>query len=159
MNQMTFRSLVLCKSVHHQNTRRVADRIADVLDATVVDPDETMLPSFSDFDLIGVGSGIYYGRFHRSIRDWMQRLPEDAGRGCGAFVFSSSGLPFMSRLYHLPLKRALQKKGFDVVADFACRGHDTFGPLWLLGGLNRKHPNEYDLSRATKFADQLKSRY
>ncbi len=151
-------SILLCKSVHHQNTRSVADRIAKVLGATVVDPDDTA-PTLVDVDLLGIGSGIYYGLFHRSIRQWLKRLPENAGAGHRAFVFSTSGLPFLAPLYHLPLRRTLRKKGFDIVGDFCCRGHDTFGPLWILGGLNRKHPDEKDLCRAERFADQIKRAY
>lgn len=156
---MRRRSLVLCKSVHHGNTRLVADRIADILDSVLVEPDEAILPAASDSCLIGIGSGIYFGRFHKSIRDWLSRLPEDAGRGHRAFVFSTSGLPFLSALYHRPLRRALESKGFEVVGEFSCRGHDNFGPLWLFGGLNRRHPNENELRRAAQFASQLNSAY
>jgi flavodoxin len=156
---MSHHSLVLCKSVHHGSTQLVADRIAETLDAPVVDPDEAMLPTAGDLSLIGIGSGIYYGRFHKSIRDWLRRLPPDAGRGHRAFVFSTSGLPFLSTWYHRSLRRALERKGFQVVGEFSCRGHDTFGPLVLFGGLNRKHPDEDDLRGAERFADQLKSAY
>ena len=152
-------ALVLCKSVHHGNTRLVAERIAKTLGAVVVDPDEAMLPTAGDLGLIGVGSGIYYGCFHKSIRDWLRRLPPDAGRGHLAFVFSTSGLPFLSPVYHRWLRRSLEKKGFEVVGEFSCRGHDTFGPLWLIGGLNRQHPDDQDLRKAEQFADQLKSAY
>jgi flavodoxin len=154
---VTGHSLVLCKSVHHGNTRLVADRIANVLDAVVVDPDEAVIPIAGESSLIGIGSGIYFACFHHSIRKWLKRLPANAGQGHRAFVFSTSGLPFLAPLYHRPLKRALENKGFEVIGAFSCRGHDTFGPLWLLGGLNRKHPNEIDLRRAERFADQLNS--
>ena len=33
------RSLVVCVSISHGNTRRVADRMAEVLDAQVVEPE------------------------------------------------------------------------------------------------------------------------
>ena len=59
------------------------------------------------------------------------------------------------RIYHRPLRRALEKKGFEVVGEFSCRGYDTFGALCLIGGLNRKHPDEQDLLRAERFAEQL----
>jgi flavodoxin len=153
-NLMTRPALLLCKSVHHGNTLLVAERIAAVLDAMVVDPDEAEVP-VTDSTLIGIGSGIYFARFHKSIRDWLKRLPENAGRGHQAFLFSTSGLPFLSALYHRPLRRALERKGFEVVGSFSCRGHDTFGPLWILGGLNRKHPSERDFRRAERFADHL----
>ncbi len=114
-----------------------------------------MLPSAGGLRLIGIGSGIYFGRFHKSIRVWLKSLPANAGEGHRAFVFSTSGLPFLSRMYHRPLRRGLEKKGFEVVGEFSCRGFDTFGALWLIGGLNRKHPDEHDLLRAERFAEQL----
>ena len=152
---MTGRALIVCKSISHGNTRLVADRIAEALGAEVIDPDENACQLDAAVSLIGIGSGIYYARFHRSIRRWLKSLPKEAGRGRLAFVFSTSGLPFLSKLYHLPLVWKLKAKGFHVIAQFSCRGHDTFGPLCLIGGLNRKHPNDRDLGRAEVFGERL----
>ena len=49
------------------------------------------------------------------------------------------------------------KKGYDVMAEFSCRGFDTWGPLWLTGGLNKKHPDERDIQRARDFAQRIGS--
>jgi len=152
---MSNRTLILCKSVHHGNTSQVADAMAQVLDAEVIDPDETMFPTAGDYRLLGIGSGIYYGRFHATIRDWAKRLPAGAGEGHRIFIFSTSGLPFLSAAYHAPLRWTLQRKGFKVVDEFACRGHDTFTFLKLIGGINRHHPNETDLQHAREFASKL----
>ena len=67
-------------------------------------------------------------------------------------MFSTSGLPFLFKLWHAPLIRALSRKGFDVLGDFHCRGHDSWGPLWLAGGINKHHPDGRDLERASQFA-------
>lgn len=149
--------MIVCKSVHHGCTRKVAQRLAEILDTSVSDPDDLIWTNLGDRCLIGIGSGIYYARFHKSIRDWVKRLPANSGHGQKAFLFSTAGLPFLSGLYHYPLRRTLRRKGFDVIAEFSCRGHDTFGPLWLLGGLNRKHPDLRDLKRAEVFAKELMS--
>ena len=125
----------------------VAERIAKVLAAPITDPDESLPSCLSEARLIGFGSGIYYGRFHRSLRRWIANLPNDCGVGRLAFVYSTSGLPFLSAIYHRTLVRALERRGFEVVGEFACRGHDSFGPLWLVGGINRKHPDAEDLAR------------
>jgi hypothetical protein len=61
----------------------------------------------------------------------------------------------MAKLWHAPLKKLLARKGFEPVGEFACRGFDTWGPLWFAGGLNRKHPDERDLERAREFARRL----
>jgi len=149
--------MIVCKSVHHGNTRAVAERLAAILETSVSDPDDTDLPNMDDTWMIGIGSGIYYARFHKSIRDWVKRLPADTGLGRQVFLFSTSGLPFLSALYHYPLRRSLRRKGIEVVAEFSCRGHDTFDPLWLFGGLNRQHPNLRDLERAEVFTKELMS--
>jgi flavodoxin len=146
--------MIVCKSVHHGNTRLVAERFAETLQTSVSDPDAAELPKSKDAWMIGIGSGIYYGRFHKSIREWVMRLPVSSGRQHLVFLFSTSGLPFLSAFYHYPLRRSLRRKGYEVVAEFSCRGHDTFGPLWFFGGLNRKHPDARDLKRAAAFADQ-----
>lgn len=152
-------ALVLCKSVHHGNTQKVANRIATELGALVVDPEHAMLPSAGALGLIGIGSGIYYGRFHKSVRNWLKSLPADAGEGHRAFVYSTSGLPFLSRIYHRPLRRGLEEKGFEVVGEFSCRGYDTYGLMCLIGGLNRTHPDEQDLLRAEQFATRLSHKF
>lgn len=53
------------------------------------------------------------------------------------------------------MKTFLSKKGFRVVGEFHCRGFDTFGPLLLMGGIHRQHPNQRDRNHAEEFARQL----
>jgi flavodoxin len=72
-----------------------------------------------------------------------------------AFIFSTSGLSFLASFWHAPLKAKLTQKGFDVIAEFHCRGFDTWGPLRLVGGINKSHPDQHDLERADFFAHRL----
>ena len=152
---MTAARLILCASVHHGNTARVARAMADVLGAEIVAPADAPGAALESHDLMGFGSGVYYGRMHDALFDWLHGLPDARGSSRKAFVFSTSGLPWLAPLWHLPLKRLLTRKGFEVVGEFACRGYDTWGPLWLTGGLNRTHPDERDLARAREFASRL----
>jgi len=149
--------LILCKSVHHGNTARVARAMADAFGEAGVTaaPEEVSPTSLGDYGLLGLGSGVYYGRMHPAIDEWVRGLPDGPERTMPAFVFSTSGLPFLARLWHWPLKRVLARKGVAVVGEFACRGFDTWGPLWFAGGLNRKHPDARDLARAREFAGRL----
>jgi flavodoxin len=148
------KTLIVLKSIHHHNTERIAAAMAEVLAADVRSPEEVDQATLEAYDLIGLGSGIYYARFHSELRSWSQRH-RAARPGQKAFIFTTSGLPFLYRLYHYPLRQRLIRNGFDVVADFHCSGHDTFGPLWLFGGLHRRHPNADDLSRAAEFGKSL----
>ena len=147
---------IICKSVHHQNTAQVARVMAKALKATVVSPEELPYTSLSDDALIGFGSGIYYGSFHPALREWVEGLPDAPRSTRRAFVFSTSGLPMLWKLWHRPFTRALARKGFRVVGEFHCRGFDRWGPLWLAGGINRGHPDARDLERAAVFARSLK---
>jgi flavodoxin len=146
------KTLLICASVHHHNTALVARRLADVLGGDVRSPAEVSASSLADYDLVGFGSGVYYGRMHEALFDWLHGLPDAPARSTPAFIVSTSGLPFLATLWHWPLRRLLARKGFRVVGEFACRGFDTWGPLWLTGGLNRAHPDARDLAQARTFA-------
>lgn len=149
------RPLVICTSVHHHNTAAVAACIADELHADVLAPEEAPATSLAGRGLVGFGSGVYYGGLHPSLFEWLRGLPDARAAATPAFVFSTSGLPFLARVWHAPLRRLLARKGFRVVGEFACRGFDTWGPLWLAGGLNRRHPDDRDLARARDFARRM----
>ncbi|MGC8779185.1 MAG: flavodoxin, partial [Candidatus Caldatribacteriaceae bacterium] len=96
--------------------------------------------------------GIFFGRFHRRILDFVDRLP--SGRGKKVFVLSTSGLGQPS--YNDFLTAMLKKKDFQVMGSFACRGYDTFSLLKVFGGINRERPNEDDLKASGLFAAKLR---
>jgi flavodoxin len=147
--------LILCKSIHHGNTARVARAIAAELDAEIALPEEVSCTSLQRRPLVGFGSGVYYGRMHEALFDWLSGLPEDPESRIPAFVFSTSGLPWLAWLWHRPMRCLLARKGFRVIGDFSCGGYDTWGPLRFIGGVNRKRPDERDLTRAGQFARRL----
>jgi flavodoxin len=146
------RALLVFKSVHHQNTAQIAREMAGVLGAECTSPAECPYSRLAGCELLGLGSGIYYGRVHDELLQWVRGLPDALARDLPVFVFTTSGLPFMAPFWHWPLKHALTKNGCPVLGEFACRGFDTWGPLWLAGGLNWRHPDERDLQRAREFA-------
>jgi flavodoxin len=143
---------IICISVHHDNTKTLSKALAEVLDAKIYSVDEATALDTFESDVVGVGSGIYFARHHRSLLQLVDSWPT---RPCRVFIFSTAGLPFLRWLQHCALRRRLVRRGFTVVGEFCCRGWDTVGPLWLLGGINRRHPNEKDLERARRFARQL----
>ena len=146
------RALLVVVSVHHGNTRKIAEKMASELNAYVVEPEEIRPEEALEYDLLGLGSGIFFGRFHRRILDFVDRLPPGGGRK--AFVFSTSGLGQSS--YNDFLGAILRNKDFRVVGSFACRGYDTFSLLKIFGGINRGRPNEEDLQASRLFAIKLK---
>lgn len=149
------KAVIVCASVSHGNTLRVADAMARVLGSRVVSPEEADPAELADADLVGFGSGVFYGRLHPRLTDFARALP--TGRGGRAFVFATSGLPSLPPApFTRPLVRLLEGKGFEVGAPFICRAWDTWAPFKLVGGLNKQRPDAGDLAAARAFAERLR---
>jgi len=151
------KSLIICVSKSHGNTRRIADRIAEALDAEVVEPESVDPEKLREYDLVGFGSGIYYMTVDARLRNLIRRLPRV--HGIRAFTFFTSGARAIPLLdYNKPVRNQLASKGFEVLGSFSCRGFDTAGPFGFIGGINRGRPNDHDLDRAAAFAAHLRKR-
>ena len=153
------KTVIACVSVHHGNTDKIARVIADVVRAEIVRPDEIIIDELREYDLVGFGSGIYFGKHHRSLLGLIDRLPHV--RDKSVFIFSTSGvrnglpqLPY-GRSYHAALRTRLLDRGYVVVGEFSCRGLDTQGPVKVIGGINKGRPNERDFEQARRFAHGL----
>lgn len=148
------KTLIIYVSVHHANTKRVSKAIAEVLDATLLEPEEIDVSTLQDYDLIGLGSGIYYGRFYKRLRNFVKQLP--ICKNTKAFLFVTTG---HGEAPSKPIKKLLAEKGVEVVGEFSCLGFNT----WLLSGLfgrqNKGRPNAEDFERAREFAKSLKVKY
>jgi flavodoxin len=150
------KALIIYVSVHHGNTEKVARVMANVLDADLLDVKQANVGMLAQYDLVGFGSGIYFGKHHESLLDFADSLP--MLRNGRAFIFSTSGLrkiPFVHD-FDKPLRRRLQRKGFDIIGEFSCRGLDTYRATRLVGGVNKGRPNAEDLKQAEDFATGLR---
>ncbi|MEU3842725.1 flavodoxin family protein [Streptomyces sp. NPDC028635] len=148
------KSVIVCASVSHGNTRRVADVIAEVLGAEVVSPEEAEPAALADAELVGFGSGVFYSRLHPRLTHFVEALPVGRGR---AFVFATSGFPEIPLApFTRPLVRRLERKGFTVDGTFSCRALDTWAPFKVVGGVHKQRPNAGDLAAARAFAEGLR---
>jgi len=150
------KALIIYISVHHGNTEKVAKIMANILDADLLHVEQVDASMLEQYDLIGFGSGIYFGKHHESLLDFVDNLP--MLRNKKAFIFSTSGLRKIRFIHNFdnPLKEKLQRKGFDVIGEFSCRGLDTYRATKLVGGVNKGRPNAKDLKQAEDFASGLK---
>lgn len=150
------KTAIVYVSIHHGNTEKVAKTFAKVLNADLKKPEQIDPNSLLDFELIGFGSGIYFGKHHKSLLEFAEKLPPTNKK---AFIFSTCGgthgKTFSVENFHKPLKTILTAKGFNIVGEFNCAGFDTFGPLKLVGGISKGRPNEEDLKNAERFAENL----
>jgi len=152
------KAVVVCVSVSHGNTAKVAGVIAQELGADLAEP-ETAVSELGRCDLLGVGSGIFGMAFHPRLRRFAEDLPA-APPGAKSFLFWTSGgpeLPFWS--YSSRMRTTLEDKGYEVIGAFSCRGWDTWWPLRLVGGVNKGRPNQGDLEAAREFARSLRERF
>ena len=150
------KAAVVYASIYYRNTEKVARAIAEVLKADLYKAWEVDPNTLLRYDLIGFGSGIYFGKHHKSLFKLVDRFPRVEGKK--AFVFSTSGIRkiLIVHDFHRPLTKRLYKKGFIVVGEFSCRGFVDYALFKLIGGINKSRPSEEDLENARKFALKLK---
>lgn len=148
------KSLIICLSVHHQNTEKIAKTMAEVLQAEIKKPNEARNEDLFSYDIIGFGSGIYMWKNHKTLLEFVDNMADMHRKP--VFIFSTSGAPGGKR-YHKELKNKLVEKNCDVIGEFNCLGWDSFGPLKLIGGLHKNRPNIKDLDNAIKFAQEIKN--
>ena len=143
--------IIIYESYHHHNTEKIAQVIAQRLKADLVRPNQIEVTELKNYNLIGIGSGIYFGKLHPKVRDFivnMKLFPENK-----CFLFITSGIK--SKKYAQNIMNQMLNKGVKVLDYFACKGFDTYGPLKLAGGINKGHPDLGDLYQAELFANRL----
>ena len=100
---------IIYKSKHHGNTKKIAEVMAETLKADLFDLKDVNMDVIGKYDLIGFGSGKYFLRPHKKLRNFVEKLDNVDSKK--AFVFSTSGDGKPMGW----LEKNLSKKGFDVL--------------------------------------------
>ena len=150
------KSLLVLFSYHHNNTEKIANVFAKVLDAQIKTPQQINHEELQEYDLIGFGSGIYGGKHYELLLDLADNLPKVTNRS--AFIFSTSAIINKAKVAkdHSLLREKLQSKGYMIVDEFSCKGFNTNSFMKYFGGMNKGRPNAEDLKHAEEFAQNLK---
>ena len=150
------KSLLVLFSYHHNNTEKIANVFAKVLDAQIKTPQQINPEELQEYSLIGFGSGIYGGKHHKLLLDLADNLPQVTNRN--AFIFSTSAMTGEAKAAkdHSLLREKLQSKGYMIVDEFSCKGFNTNSFLKYFGEMNKGRPNAEDLKHAEEFAQNLK---
>ncbi len=143
--------LITYNSIHRGNTEKIANAMATAIEADLIKYDKVDGYNILDYDLIGFGSGIYYGKANKEFLEFIDNLPPIKKRN--AFVFTTSGKE--NPKYAEALAESLTEHGFVVVGKFSCKAFDVWGPLKLIGGINKGRPNADDLKNAETFINRL----
>ena len=140
-------------------TARVAETIASGMQLEEYNVDmcnikNELPPEIRGYDVLGIGSPVYWYRPPFNVMDYLNRLPEL--NGLPVFVFVLYGT------YRgdtgTTLRRLLARKGAREVGYFSCRGDDAFLGYLKMGYLfSPGHPLEVELTKARDFGQTLGS--
>ncbi|QUI25655.1 flavodoxin family protein [Vallitalea pronyensis] len=148
------KTLIICASYHHKNTMNIGKKMAEVLDATIIEPKDFHEDMLNRYGLIGFGSGIYNGKHHKSILALANQMKEQQHKH--AFVFSTSTIP--AKTMHKAMNDILTEKGFKIIGQFSCKGFMNYSfSKYIFGGLNKGRPNKRDYIDAMNFAKKIKA--
>ena len=144
------KTVIIYASVHHGNTKKLVERIAEKCDVDLIDAMKQPEVDLSEYDRIGFASGIYLSKFHQSVLKFAaENLPEEKK----VFLICTYG----GSANYKSIENILKEKHAKIIGKFGCKGYDTFGPFKLVGGIAKGHPDEKDLEAVVKFVVELQS--
>lgn len=149
------KTLLIVYSYHHNNTLKIAQAMAKVLNAQVKTTDQAKDIQLDEYDLIGFGAGIDSGMHYKELLDFANDIETSKDKKC--FIFSTCGMYTQSKMYkdHKKLKDILVNKEYKVLGEFSCKGFNTNVFLKYFGGINKGCPTNEDISNAKNFANEL----
>lgn len=153
------KTLILYYSGYKLNTEKIArilkrETKADLIN--IKDKKNKIDFNINDYDLIGLGSGVYKEDLARHIYRMIEELDL---KDKNVFVFSTSGMG--AKHYNKRLIKTLKSKGAIVKGDFACRGvfrTKEFSKIKVFRYIEwyaKGHPNSKDFKNAKKFIDKI----
>lgn len=121
-----------------------------ISDITLIDAKENFKDDLDEYDLIGLASGAAYGKFYKSITEVIRnKLPHDKN----VFFIYTCGNP--NKDYAAEAKEIALEKNCTILGTYGCKGHDSFGPLKLTGGINKGHPTDGEINGAIAFFEDI----
>lgn len=146
---------IVYASYHHGNTKKVLDSLkANLsldLEVNLYDVLNSKYPILEDYETVGFASGIYAFGVHRKLQNYVSDLQlEDSKKSFLIYTCGSEKLSLPSGFLN-----SLKSKGFEVLGSEFCLGYDTFGPLKLVGGVNKNRPNEADFKKIIDFVEKI----
>lgn len=147
--------LLIIKSSHQQNTLKIAEAMSEVAPLTVTELENAKNYNFNEYDVVGFGSGIYFGKHDKELLEFVKTLCD---KPAYSFVISTSGTDNYQK-YNKTLVNLLESKNKTVLGSFGCKGLDKFFVFKLFGGINKNHPNEADFDAAQQFIIEVMEKY
>ena len=144
------KAVIIYASTHHGNTRKLVEAIANQCCLHLIDATKQKTADLSAYDLIGFASGIDFGKFYDCVEQFLENnLPEKKR------VFFLYTCARVSNRFTESVKAAAHKKGATVLGEYGCRGFNTYGPWKMIGGMNKGHPSQLEITEAVRFFESI----
>lgn len=146
------KTIIVYMSSHHGNTKKLAEAIAEGKEIKLVNILEHPEFDLSDYDRIGIASGIAFGKYYPQMLEFVAKnMPENKQ----VFFIHTAGDPRES--HNAAVKMITDGRSCTCLGTYFCKGFDTYGPFKLIGGIAKGHPNCNDIQKAKAFYDSLKT--
>lgn len=146
--------LIVYASVHHGNTKKIAEAAARAISADLLDVMREKPENVGSYDLVGIASGVFYHGLHEKIKNFISTA--DFRPGQKVFFLVTCGVPY--RDYSSAARKELKKRQVECLSAFQCRGFDTFGIFGKFGGIAKGHPDRRDIAKVETFVRELVDR-
>lgn len=145
--------MVYC-STKHKNTENLIKSLKDKENITYLDITNELNYDFdklNEFQIIGFASGIFMSKFHKNIYEFINKIPVQEQKPC--FLCFTAGMN--NKKFFNKIRHNVEDRGFKIIGEFSCPGFDTFGPLKLIGGINKNRPDNSDKQNFIDFINNL----
>ena len=147
------KTAIIYASTHHGNTKKVCERIASVCNVTLIEASEVSSSfPWEDYDLIGFASGITFKKFYEPVNTAARQIP--AGKKA-FFIYTCAA---NDQDFSANIRSIVESRGAECIGTYGCKGFNTYGPLKLIGGMNKKNPTEDELAAAVDFYRSIENK-
>lgn len=146
------KTAIIFESYHHGNTKKICDAILQKQDIMLIDA-RGNVEDLEKYDLIGFASGIAYNKFYKNITNVIHNKLHEGKR---VFFIYTCGRD--SKDYAAEVKEIASGKHCRILGTYGCKGYDTYGPLKLIGGINKESPTQDEIDGAIDFFEGILKR-
>lgn len=141
---------IIYTSYHHNNTVNLVKDAVNELEYDWYNllRDKNKEIDFSKYDTIILASGIYYSRMHKVMVNFLLRNKVKLQGKTLAAVITAGKSPGS---YAKRVRNHFNNLELKNVSVFSCLAFDTYGPLKLIGGVNKGRPNDEDVLKLKEF--------
>ncbi len=141
--------LIVYYSISHLNTYNLLKNTLkgdNYIFFNVIKDNQEMI-NFDDFSKIILASGIYFNKMGENLYNFIKINQKELLTKEVIFIFTSG---IRINYYKLKMKKTLLEFGIESKT-FGTKALDTYGPLKLFGGINKKRPNKDDIKKLEDF--------